>query len=42
MNPDDVKGTWIQESVAVKAQDEEFLKAFSIVIANEVMDETLI
>jgi len=42
MNPDDVKGTWIQESVTVKALDEEFLKKFSIVIANEVMDETLI
>lgn len=42
MNPDDVKGTWLQESVSVKSLDEEFLKKFSIVIANEVIDETLI
>jgi len=42
MNPDDVNGTWLKESVSVKSLDEEFLKTFSIVIANEMIDETLI
>lgn len=41
MNPDDVVGTWLQENAESKTADEDFVKGFTIVIANELLDQQL-
>ncbi|KAL4455130.1 hypothetical protein ABPG74_006512 [Tetrahymena malaccensis] len=41
MNPDDVDGKWLNENVDELASKEDFIKQFTCIIANELLDEEL-